>query len=94
MMFTDGLLQPYCAKFESVESTFSFARYIRQGIVEAPRRWLKMAMQIQGHVEPEWVEKEMGVVMDTREGHAYQTCIFMSADNYWVCVTQRSTWSR
>ena len=30
------------AKFESVESTFSFAKCIRQGSVKAPKLWLNM----------------------------------------------------
>ena len=42
------------AKLERVESTFSFAKCIRQGSVEAPRLWMRMAMQILGNVEPEW----------------------------------------
>ena len=42
------------AKFESVDSTFSFAKCIRQGSVEAPKLWLNMIL---GSVEPERVEK-------------------------------------
>ena len=72
------------ATFESVESTFSFARCIRQGSVEAPRLWLKMAMQILGNVEPEWVETMMGVLTEEREGRDHQICSFMWADNYWI----------
>ena len=60
------------ATVESVESKFSFARCIRQGSVEALRLWLKMAMQILGNVEPEWVETKMGVVVDNCEGQAHQ----------------------
>ena len=70
------------AKFESVESTCSFARCIRHGSVEAPRLRLKMAMPILGNDEPEWVEKKMGVLMDTRDGQAHQMCSFMWADNW------------
>ena len=37
---------PGTASFESVESRFSFDRCLRQGSVEAPRSWQKMASQI------------------------------------------------
>ena len=72
------------ATFESVESKFSCARCIRKGSVEAPRLWLNMAMQIPGNVEPEWVKKKMGVLMDNCEGQAHPVCSFMWADNYWI----------
>ena len=62
--------------FETVESTFCFATCSRPGSVEAPRLWLNMAMQILGNVEPGWVKKEMGVLMDNCEGQARQICKF------------------
>ena len=48
--------------YESVESTFCFARYIHQGSVKAPKLWLEKAMQILGDVEAEWVKKKIGVL--------------------------------
>ena len=42
------------ATFERVESCFSFNRCLRQGSVEAPRLWQKMATQILASVEEEW----------------------------------------
>ena len=52
------------ALFECAESKFSFARCIRQGSVEAPRLWQKMAMQILANVEQGWKKERMGVVLD------------------------------
>ena len=43
-----------------------------------------MAMEILENVEPEWVEKKMGVLIDTREGPAHQICSFMWADNHQI----------
>ena len=45
------------ATFECVESSFSFNRCLRQGSVEAPRLWQKMATQILANVEEEWMKK-------------------------------------
>ena len=42
------------AIFECVESSFAFNRCLRQGSVEAPRLWQKMATQIWANVEEEW----------------------------------------
>ena len=41
------------AMFECVESSFVFNRCLRQGSVEAPRLWQKMATQILANVEEE-----------------------------------------
>ena len=78
------------AKFESVEITFSFARCIRERSVEAPRLWLKKAVQILGNVEPEWVEKEIGVLMETSEGRDHQICSLIWADNCWIMSHSKS----
>ena len=43
------------ALFESAESKFSFGRCIRQGSVQGPRLWQKMAMQLLAEVEKERV---------------------------------------
>ena len=101
-MSMDGLLQPYCAElaglkgqatFEALKSKFSFARCIRQGSAEAPRLWLQMAMQVLWNVEPEWVRKKMGVIMDIDEGRAHQICSFMWQKNTASCLTRRRTWN-
>ena len=39
------------ATFENVECTFPFTRCVRQGSVQTPRLWLKMAMHILWNVE-------------------------------------------
>ena len=39
------------ATFENVECTFSFTRCVRQGSVQTPLLWPKMAMQILWNVE-------------------------------------------
>ena len=56
----------------NVESTFSFARCIRQRSVEAPGLWLSMAMQILENVEPKWMKKKMGKLMENRDGRDHQ----------------------
>ena len=45
------------ASFESVESRFCFNRCLRQGSVEAPRLWQKMASHILANVEESMDEK-------------------------------------
>ena len=45
------------ASCESVESRSSFNRCLRQGSVEAPRLWQKMASQTLSNVEEEWMMK-------------------------------------
>ena len=54
------------AFFESVESRFSFNRCLRQGSVEAPRLWQKMASQILANEEEEWMKKRKGVMLDVK----------------------------
>ena len=39
------------ATFENVECTFPFTRCVRQGSVQTPRLWLKMAMQVLWNAE-------------------------------------------
>ena len=46
------------ATFGNLHSTFPFTRCLREGNGEAPRLWLKMAMQILEHVEPVVDEKK------------------------------------
>ena len=48
------------AAFEGVECSFPFKRCIRQGSVEVPRLWLKMATQILWNVEENWRKRKMG----------------------------------
>ena len=72
------------AMFECVESKFSFARCIRQGSVEAPRLWQKMAMQILANVEQGWKKKRVGVILDLGGERTHHICSFMWADNYWA----------
>ena len=43
------------AMFECVESKISFNRCLRQGSVEAPRLWQKMATQLLANVEENWL---------------------------------------
>ena len=81
------------AMFECVESKFSFARCIRQGSAEAPRLQLKMATQILGNVEPEWLKKKMGVLMDNCEGQVHQG-VLCGQTTTGSCLTQKRTWSR
>ena len=54
------------AMFECVESSFAFNRCLRQGSVEAPRLWQKIA-----NVEEEWMTKRIGVPLDV-EGEGVQ----------------------
>ena len=52
------------AMFECVESNFFFNRCLRQGRVEAPRLWQKMAMQLLANVEDSWTRKRVGILLD------------------------------
>ena len=70
------------AMFECVESCFSFNRCLRQGSVEAPRLWHKMATQIWANVEEEWMRKRSGILVDLEGEGVHQICSFMWADNF------------
>ena len=47
------------AMFELVESSFVFNRCLRQGSMEAPRLWQKMATQILANMEEEWMKEHI-----------------------------------
>ena len=70
------------AMFECVESCFSFNRCLRQGSVEAPRLWHKMATQILANVEEEWMRRRSGILVDLEGEGVHQICSFMWADNF------------
>ena len=74
------------AMFECVGSSFTFNRCLRQGSVEAPRLWQKVATQILANVEEEWMKQRKGVLMDieTEGGGEHQICSFMWTDNFWT----------
>ena len=72
------------ASIESVESRFSFNRCQRQGSVEAPRLWQKMATQIWAYVEGEWMKKRKGILLHVEGEGVHQICSFMQADNFWI----------
>ena len=78
---TDGLIAALlremsglCGKatFERVESYFSFNRCLRQGSVEAPCLWQKMATLILTSVEEEWMKKSEGVLLDVEGEGVHQ----------------------
>ena len=72
------------ATFENAERTFLFTRCIRQGSVEAPRLWLKMATQISSSVAEDWKKRKMGLHMETFQGGFHQLGSFTWADKYWI----------
>ena len=80
------------AMFECVESSFAFNRRLRQGSVEAPRLWQKMATQILANVEEEWMKQRKGFLMDIEEegGGDHQICSFMWADSFWIMSHSRN----
>ena len=63
--------------FECVESEFVFHPCLRQGSVEAPRLWQKMATQIEAYVEEGWMKKRVGILMYFEDGRAQQICSAM-----------------
>ena len=65
---------------ECVESKFPFNRYLRQGSVEAPRLWQKMAMQLLANVQEILCKKSMGVLWDLVGQKTHQKSSFMWAD--------------
>ena len=91
---TDGSLRPSCVRCwglsgkamrECVESSFAFNRCLRQGSVEAPRFWQKMATQILANVDEEWMKQRKGVLMGIEpEREVHQICSFIWADNFWI----------
>ena len=72
------------AAFESMECTFPFTRCIRQGGVEAPRVWLKMAVQILWNLEEEWQKRKMLLRSETGQKGFHQICSFRWVNNYWI----------
>ena len=72
------------AVFVCVESKFAFDRCTRQGNVEAPRLWQKMAQQLLANVEEERVSKRMAVFLDLEGQKKRQICSFMWADNFGI----------
>ena len=71
------------AMFECVESSFAFNRRLRQGCVEGPRLWQKLATQILANVE-EWMKKRMGILLDVEGERAHQIWSFLWADSFWI----------
>ena len=71
------------AMFECVESSFDFNRCLRQGSVEAPRLWQKVAAQLLANVEEDWMKQRNSVLMDIEEEGVgdHQICSFRWADN-------------
>ena len=63
---------------------FFFNKCWRQGSVEAPRLWQRMATQILADVEEEWMRKRSGILLDLEGERAHQICSFMWADNCWI----------
>ena len=63
--------------FECVESSFIFNRCLRQGSVEAPRLWQKMAAQILANVEEEWMRKRRGILLDSEGEGAHHICSYV-----------------
>ena len=68
--------------FECVDN-----RGFRQGSVEAPRLWQKMATQLLANVEENWVRKRMGVLLELEGQRTHQTCSFMWDFNENCCYT-------
>ena len=70
------------AGFEG-QATFENVECIRQRSVDAPRLWLKMAMQMLWNVKELWKKRKMWPHM-TDQGGFHHMCSFMWADNYWI----------
>ena len=77
-MFTYGLWLPFLREmaglegrttFENVECTFPFTGCVRQGSVQTPPLWLKMAMQILWNVEEDGKKTGRGRKKRKRELH-------------------------
>ena len=81
------------ATFECVESNFSFNRVLRQGSVEAPRLWKKMATQILSQSVGRMDKKRIGILMDLEDERAHQICSFMWLTTSGSCDTLKRIWS-
>ena len=81
--------------FECVESSFDFNGCLRQGSVDAPRWWQKMATQILAIVEEKWMKNKRGILLKVEEEGVHQICSFMWAYNFWIkSHSKKSTWSK
>ena len=66
--------------FENVDSKFSFTRRLRQGSVEAPTLWLKLAKHIFGMWERSWKKKRMQIHLNASRVTVIKVCSILWAD--------------
>ena len=79
------------AMFECVESSFAFTRCLRQGSVEAPRLWQKIATQILANVQQEWLKKRMRLLLDFRGPTKFAALCGLTT--FGSCHTQKKKWN-
>ena len=79
-----GFGSPYCSQRKVCD--FSFNRCLRQGSVEAPRLWQKMATQLLANVEKNWTGKRIGILLDLEGQRTHQICSFFGVFAQ-MCVT-------
>ena len=79
---SDGKLRSFCGNCEDLKgkrcssvsgALFTFNPRLRQGSVEAPRLWQRIAAQLLASAQEKWKQKNM----------AHQICGFVWADNFW-----------
>ena len=79
---SDGKLRSFCGNCEDLKgkrcssvsgALFTFNRCLRQGSVEVPRLWQRIAAQLLASAQEKWKQKNM----------AHQICGFVWADNFW-----------
>ena len=70
----------------------AFNRCLRQGSVEAPRLWQKMALQILANVEEEWMKKKKRCSYGIEaEGEVRRIRNFLCAYNFWIISNFRKS---
>ena len=82
------------AVFDCVASNFSFNRCLRQGGVEVPRLWQKMATRLLANVEETWAKKRMGAFLELEgQGHN-RHAVFCGPTTFGLCPTPKVTSNR
>ena len=77
------------ASFENSETEFRYSRCIRQGGVEAPVLWGRVAKYVLWKAEEKWNAEGWGLSFGEEHDSEYTLRGMMWADNYWMFSDNR-----
>ena len=77
------------ANFENCETEFGYSRCIRQGGVETPVLWGRIAKYVLWKAEEKWRTKGWGLSFGGQQDNEYTLRGMMWADNYWLFSESR-----